>query len=644
MSEKVSKLSPLKSKIRRIPVVGFDIETADDNKTFLCASFYTPDYQKTIFTKEEFKEELLNRKIYHNAFIGATNLSFDFFGTVFGEDIEKHFKLLFRGSDLLFAKTYVYKGNFYSSAKIETPEGVAVARTSITFIDSMNYTKMSVKALGDWIGIPKIESPLSMGYTPNTPEEWEILIKYNMRDSEITQKAINKLFDGFIELGAQPKLTIASTGMDLWRRQYLKDTYYNHSKQDLYELFESYVGGRTEVYTRGHIEGYNYYDFNSLYPFCMTLELPDPNTHKRLNNGTMLNIMSFEGCSKVTCFCPEMRYPVLPVKVGEKLLFPTGDISGVFNHVELRYAVSLGYEIKSISTQHIFTKKCSPLKSYAESLYHLRKIKKREGSPIELIIKILLNSLYGKFAQRFFNRDNIMHESQFDMNTINDNDTFEFMGNYVRIVKLEEKPSIFCFPEWSSHITSHARIKLHQSMVMCNPVYVDTDSMITKTEIPCSNELGDLKLEMRITEGFLVKPKFYFMIDDGTTNKDNIIKEHVKIKGINKKILIEGVSPDGKSEELPFQKIEDGERINIKMSGFIQEISVSFLLDSITASSLTVNMRKFLKFREAIRRGLIPNEIIPILKVLNLEDSKREWSKPFELFDSQESSPICLTT
>jgi hypothetical protein len=631
----ISKLSPLRSKIVRPPVVGFDIETADDNKTFLCSSFYTPEYQKTIFTKEEFREELLNRKIYHNAFIGATNLSFDFFGSVFGEDIEKHFKLLFRGSDLIFAKTYVYKSNFYSSSKIQTPEGIAHARTSITFIDSMNYTKMSVKSLGDWIGIPKIESPLTMGKTPQTPEEWETLITYNMRDSEITQKAINKLFDGFIDLGAKPRLTIASTGMDLWRRQYLDTDYYNHDKQTLYELFESYVGGRTEVFTRGHIEGYNYYDFNSLYPFCMTLELPDPNTHKRLERGIISNIYAYEGCSRVKCFCPNMKYPVLPVKTGEKLIFPVGNIEGCYNHVELRYAVSLGYEIKEISVQHIFTRKCSPFRSYAISLYEKRKIKKKEGDPIEMVIKLLLNSLYGKTGQRFFNRDTIMHKSQFTMDILKDVDTFEFIGNYVRIMKVEEKPSVFCFPEWASHITSHARLKLHQAMVLCNPVYVDTDSMLTKMDIPCSDKLGDLKLEMFITEGFIIKPKFYCLIDD----KD---KEHVKIKGVHKKMLIEGMDDKGESEILPFQKFIAGERITIKTAGFQKNISIAYLKDNIIDGSLSINMLKFMKFREAIRRDKIPNEIVPILKVLDLEDTKRLWSDKFDLFSTQESKAISL--
>jgi hypothetical protein len=219
------------------------------------------------------------------------------------------------------------------------------------------------------------------------------------------------------------------------------------------------------------------------------------------------------------------------------------------------------------------------------------------------------------------------------MDILKDIDTFEFIGDYVRITKIEEKPSVFCFPEWASHITSHARLKLHQAMVQCNPVYVDTDSMFTRTDIPCSDKLGDLKLEMRITEGFLIKPKFYCLIDD----KNN---EHIKIKGVHKKIIIEGADEDGTSKRMPFQKIIDGERVDIITSGFQKSISVAYLKDNIIDGNLSLNMLKFMKFREAIRRDKIPNEIVPILKILDLEDTKRHWHSKFDIYGTQESSAI----
>ncbi len=46
---------------------------------------------------------------------------------------------------------------------------------------------------------------------------------YNLKDSEISYKFMRFLFDSFEELGASPKMTIASTSMSLFKNKFLGD-------------------------------------------------------------------------------------------------------------------------------------------------------------------------------------------------------------------------------------------------------------------------------------------------------------------------------------------------------------------------------------------------------------------------------------
>src|SRR6056297_3070374 len=100
------KLSKTKQKIFNKKYFGFDIETANDNKDFVMASIVGDNYQKLFYSPESVIEEIKTNYIFRNSTIFATNLSFDFFGTFFSSKEKSNFYTLFRGSDLLLAKTY----------------------------------------------------------------------------------------------------------------------------------------------------------------------------------------------------------------------------------------------------------------------------------------------------------------------------------------------------------------------------------------------------------------------------------------------------------------------------------------------------------------------------------------------------------
>lgn len=562
-------LKPGKQIISDLPMYGFDIETYDHNRKFYCASLFSDRLKKSFFSKDSFIDFI---KGLAPCIIIASNLSFDFFGTFLRRPEIKGFDILTRGSNLLYAKTYVSGGIFNRRGR---------SRDRILFIDTFNYAPFSVDKWGMIIGKRKLDKPHFLGRKPVDKAQKEQLLAYNMRDSEITYKAGMLIRDTFHMLGATFKPTIASMALSLFRNRYLDRVIFRHEEDVIREQFLGYYGGRVEAFSRGTFYDYNYYDFNSLYPDVMRNRYPDPNSLRINHFDSIQYMMQHEGMTKVTVRSPDTEYPLLPYRADKKLIFPTGEFTGYYTNVELRHSLSIGYRIKKVYKSFYYRDICYPFIGYINDLYKKRMRYKKEGSPMQHMIKLAMNSLYGKFGQKFDERDNLIpfnHTAE-ELDKLN---WFEFVGTggniFIRY-KNVVPPAPFCIPIWPSYVTAYGRIKLHEFIVDSRPLYADTDSLITKKTYPDSMGLGDLKLEHKIKRCIIVKPKFY-MIDDMP-----------KIKGIGKKLVCRD---------------------------FLRIIS-----------DPKVRYKKFLKIRESLRRDLTCNEIIDIEKVLSLEDDKRVWSHKF---------------
>jgi len=576
-------------------IYGFDIETFNKNKNFYCGSIHSDNknFCKTFFKKNNCID-YFKLKRFKNSIISATNLSFDFIGTFFNSEEIKHFNLLWRGSDLIYATSNIHNKKFYSNEEIKVlRKKIKCSSNKIMFIDTMNYARLSVKEWGKILNISKLSKPRFLGKLPKNNKQKNILLNYNKRDSEISQKCIKFLFNSFNKLGATPKITIASSSLSLFKNRFLNNTYFRHTTEDLLNEFNAYYGGRVEAVKRGEIRNYNYYDFNSLYPSVMVNALPNPNTLRKTQKNTTSYIENFEGISYVKIYAPYMDFPLLPYRT-DKLLFPYGIFKGWYSHLELRKAMELNYIIKKVYKTYYFKDICYPFKDYVLTLFNLRKKYLKENNSMEQVIKLLLNSLYGKFAQKFINRDNWIPIPK-SIEEIHKYDFVERIGDFIRIKKEFTEPKSFCIPIWSLYITSYARLKLYDWILRSKPIYYDTDSLITKKDYESSTQLGALKKEMRIKYGIIVKPKFYGFVD-----YDN--NEYIKIKGLGMKLNYD------------------------KFINFILKPKKYY--------------NKFMKFKEAVRRGFIPNEIQRVFKEMNLEDNKRYWDRTFNFRELQESKPL----
>jgi len=590
----IRKFRKTKQKIKKIDFYSFDIETyGDDNKFYFATIYNGQEYLE--FTKPEYFMKELMKKRYKGAHFVATNLQFDFFGIF--EDT-KGFKCIWRGSHLISVKTWVYQGKFYNY-------NVSKSAYPITFIDTLNYASMSLARLGKIIGCEKMKKPAYLGdRMPQTPDEWDYLIEYNKQDSYVTYEFIRLFYDTIIKLGGDFKLTIASTSMRLFTNKYLKEfVHIQKPKTILMEQFKAYYGGRTEVFKRGEFKNLKYYDVNSLYPAMMEKnEFPDPNTLRVVKTGRISTLYKYQGISEVTVsISKDCNIPLLPFRDGKgKLLFPTGRFRGWYTHAELTKAIDVGYKIHCIHKTHLYVKSMRPFKGFVNDLYNMRLEYKKIKSPMELICKLILNSHYGKYAQRFDDYMEWEHIDNIKADELPTDEVPEFSHDmkYVRIKRKQEPPS-FSIPIWSIYVTAFARLHLFEYLQEHDPVYCDTDSIITRSEIPTSKALGDLKLECNIKKAIFIKPKMYMITTEHT--------EYSRIKGVSKAFDFQGFK------------------------------------NSMQGGTFNAEYTQFIKFRSAIRRKLKVNSKIKISKILDLNDSKRRWDNPFSL-EISNSKPIYITT
>jgi hypothetical protein len=346
-----------------------------------------------------------------------------------------------------------------------------------------------------------------------------------------------------------------------------------------------------------------------MYPYVMLHNrFPDPNSLRIRKGNDVSYIKNFMGVSNIIIDIPKStKIPVLPCKSTKgRLIFATGKLEGWWTHAEINRAIVEGGVVLKVIKTYYYTKTCRPFKEFVNDMYEKRMQYKIAKSPMEVIVKIVLNSLFGKFGQKFNARQNTIPTSAIrkeDIEVIDGKQRMhikEIIGNFAN-VEQDTEPNSFCIPIWASYVTAYGRIKLYDLLKYHNPIYCDTDSIITMDTLPTGNELGELKLEGNIVEGITVRPKMY-------SYKDSRGEEFSKIKGVSLRNIILNTSD---------------------MKGFRKILN-----------NPTVKYTKFAKFKESLKRKIMPNQIIEIEKELSLEDSKRNWlGKTFDPEALQESEP-----
>jgi hypothetical protein len=303
-----------------------------------------------------------------------------------------------------------------------------------------------------------------------------------------------------------------------------------------------------------------YYDVNSLYPFVMA-NAPLPVGKPIAFTGDITQVdpdaYGFFFCKIET---PSyLEHPILQRKIktdnGMRTIAGLGAYEGWVFSEEIKYCKPLGYKFEIVKG-YKFKKSTTVFKSYVEKMYELRQ-QYSKGHPLNLIAKLLMNSLYGKFGMKptknvveIFNltkEDETKQLSEFLSDFGESIDSYTVLESEFVIIDRKDV-SNYSYTEsqdmffgldinvaLASAITASGRIFMGRFKNNSNfkLYYSDTDSIIINRELKeeiVGNKLGQLKLEHEILIGIFLAPKVYYFIDSEG-------KPTVKIKGITKDAL-----------------------------------------------------------------------------------------------------------
>lgn len=202
----------------------------------------------------------------------------------------------------------------------------------------------------------------------------------------------------------------------------------------------------------------------------------------------------------------------------------------MFNAIEVQ-----GYKFNIIKGYYF--EKANIFKEFVEDLYNLR-LKYPKSDPMNMIAKLLMNSLYGKFGMdpdlalnKFYivndiELDNLMNDKSIIiltdpivLNISIDNSSNYLVSTSFKSTKsddddLNNSSSLNVNIAIASAITAYSRIIMSQYLAddQLNIYYTDTDSITVDKPLDnkyIGNDLGKFKLETEYKEAIFLAPKVY---------------------------------------------------------------------------------------------------------------------------------------
>ena len=434
----------------------------------------------------------------------------------------------------------------------------------LCIVDTFNFWKQPLASIGASLGFEKLPMPKSKELT----KEWR---RYCLRDVEILQKQISRLFR-FLKDNELGSFRISAPGLAFgtFRKRFMKHEVYIHDRNKVLELERAcYSGGMVRNFFIGSVSNQTIYkyDVNSLYPSMMLKKYPTKLLEDMQNDRPekLLKWLPSHGaCAHVRLKVYNRTYPK---RVNNRLCEVSGRFSAFLCGEELYQALKLGHVEKVLyaaiyDVDFIFAE-------YVNFFWQLRKQYQLKKDKVnEQFVKLLMNSLYGRFGMRghkwvdLTNRNLQDYYIYFgcvcpDSYLVND---FSPMVNSFRhrwyadgleepIVlryysgKLEmqfptgEHSESFC--AISAFVTSYAREELRRLIHLAGDkevYYCDTDSLFVSElgskRLINAGEVDPLKLGKLKLEGKSKKTTFYGPKDyefDGDATRKGIRKNAVQV-------------------------------------------------------------------------------------------------------------------
>jgi len=242
--------------------------------------------------------------------------------------------------------------------------------------------------------------------------------------------------------------------------------------------YRSYYGGRFEILKRGFIGKSYLYDINSAYPYAIT-QIPDLSKGRWIKRKTIHNDAKL-GFFRIRAKVPDCKYiPPFPFRTKHDIIFPSGEFETYVTLAELQACESKTFYRILEGYQFLPSSDIYPYRDFIRNLYQKRMELKKENNPLQLPIKIILNSIYGKTGQC------VNHK----------------IGNLFN-------PVIFAF------ITGFCRTQLYNFVrkhdIEKDVVFFATDSICSTKRLDVnSTELGDFSFDNEAEDVFVLQNGFY---------------------------------------------------------------------------------------------------------------------------------------
>ncbi len=353
--------------------------------------------------------------------------------------------------------------------------------------------------------IPKLEIDIEH-FDPKNPEH----LAYAARDVEILVKALVRFDEIIYKLfNVHMAYTLAATAIKAWRSK-INTSYYNPKAIETY-VRSAYFGGAVMGRFSDTIhKNVKTYDINSAYPYVMREYGVPFGAHMQVN----YLVKDLPGIYRVLVKTPpDISFPILPKRVSTgsgpgHIVWPRGTFETTVTNVELEFALECGYEILEIREGLVFNDTVYPFDDLVTFCEATRK--EYKGTPFEQVVKLIQNSVYGKYGTRKERTTIFIPKCDEDYLGA----TQWGVSNKLWIKK-EIDDEIMALPQWAVFITAQARIYLLRTIYALgveNVIYCDTDSITTYADLSparIGDSYGQFKLE-KIWDSFrVIAPKVY---------------------------------------------------------------------------------------------------------------------------------------
>lgn len=384
-------------------------------------------------------------------------------------------------------------------AVIESPPVILSWRRfdrSLVMLDTLNWWRTSLASLGESVGTPKLKMPRAT----SSRKRWDV---YCRNDVTVIHHAMRSWWDFLktYDLGGFAS-TLAGQAFRAYRHRFMRvPILVDANPRALALARESYLGGRVEAYRIGRVKGPVYaLDVNSMYPYVMREREYPTVLRLHCRNPAPAELRRWLSSKCVIARCRlESRLPTYGIRLGDKLVFPVGRFDAVLTTPDLFRALQFGH-LKDCSEAAVYDR-ARIFESFVDELYALRLKAQARGDKVSVhLLKILMNSLYGKFGQRGGVWQKVGDTADLSVRSWLDYDlesgTLDRMRQLAGIVQRRETDpeSYSSHPAIAAHVTAYARAYLWSLVDRAargNVIYVDTDSLFV-------NEVGFRRLRRRV--------------------------------------------------------------------------------------------------------------------------------------------------